>query len=204
MSILWFASKNENKIAELNAILANNMKNIVLKSLNDLDDLNEIDESGFTIEENSLIKAKYLAKKINQPVIADDSGLEILALNNFPGVNSKRWAGNEVDAFQMNKLLLQKCSTLKDRNAQMKTVVTYYEPQTSIYKQFTGILKGEISFDILGNNGFSYDMIFYLPNKSKTLAQLSLKQKNKISHRSIAINKFIQWIESQESINEKN
>ena len=198
--IFWLASNNLSKVMEMNDIFSSRFKNIIIKSMLDLNNISEIQEIEKTIEGNSLLKAKVLAQQINKITIADDSGLEIQALNNFPGVISKRWALPETNSNKINELLLIKCNKLHNKNARLKTVITYYNPKTLFYKQFTGILDGKIHNKIEGNNGFGYDSIFYLGEVKKTLAQLTSEQKNKISQRFKAIDQFLNWLEKEKEI----
>ncbi len=193
--VIWFASKNINKIKELQKILDINLKSkkIVVKSLLDINFKN-IKENKKTIEENSLLKAKTLAFFVKKDVLADDSGLEIEELNNFPGTKSKRWAYPIIDEKKINNLLLKKCENLNNRNARLKTVITYYSYNDKKYYSFVGIINGILSKKQIGKNGFGYDSILYIDKYKKTLGELSFDEKNEISQRYIALKKFIKWI----------
>ncbi len=197
----WLATNNKNKLKEINLILKKIISNYTLKCLSDLDKKIDIAETGLTLEENSLIKAKHLYKLINKPVLADDSGLEIKELNNFPGVYSKRWSFPIIEYNAQNELLLKKCINLKNRSAIMKTVITYYDPKNNICKQFTGIMNGEIAIKQKLGNGFGYDAIFYLPKLNKMVSELTNLQKNMLSHRYQAIKKLCDWLKENNNEN---
>lgn len=182
---LVFASHNENKVNEVRKILPNNFTII---SLNDLNFYEEIPENKNTIEGNSTFKANFIYKKFKLNVFADDTGLEITALNDLPGIKSARYAGPEKDSKKNLNKVLNDLKGIDLRNARFKTVISLiYSGKLNL---FEGIIYGEITRHKIGNGGFGYDTIFKPENYSKTFGEMSSKQKNKISHRAIAINKL--------------
>lgn len=189
---LWFASNNIDKINELKSILQ--PKGYYLKSILDLNSPIEINETGTSFIENAVLKATTLANLVNGPVIADDSGLEILALNNFPGINSARWKG-EMSYHDAMLNILEQMKDENDRTAVFICAIAYVDVDRRITKTFIGKLEGEITTEIKGNDGFGYDQIFYVPAVHATLGELSLADKNKISHRNSAINQLLTFLE---------
>ena len=191
MGQLLFFSNNKNKIIEIRKIF--NKFNIELLSLNDLNISEEPEESGQTFEENAKIKSEYGFNKTGIACFADDSGICIESLSWKPGVLSKRFLNN----FKSNEACFESIikSTEKNskQNAYFKTSIslTIKKGQNVI---FNGKIDGKISKQSKGRFGFGYDPIF-IPNfYKKTLAELSIKEKNEISHRSIAVNKLINFL----------
>jgi XTP/dITP diphosphohydrolase len=187
---LVFASHNENKVSEVRKILPPNFKIISLNELNFFDDIPENEE---TIEGNAIFKSNFIYEKFKTSVFADDTGLEIKALNNLPGVKSARYSGLARDS---NKNINKVLTNLRDENnrkARFKTVISLN--LNGELKLFEGIINGNISYKPIGDKGFGYDPIFIPENYNKTFAEMSFAQKNKISHRSIAINKLISFLE---------
>ena len=175
---ILIATHNENKVKEFRQILPE--YNFI--SLNELKDFNDYEEVGSSFEENSFLKADHFFSKHKLITIADDSGLEVLALNNEPSVNSKRYSGgNDSDN---NKLLLKNLEGIEKRNAKFRCVLTLILEDGDT-TQFEGELEGLISLEPKGDSGFGYDPIFYIPTMQKTLAELGSKYKDKHSHRSI-------------------
>ena len=189
-----FASHNQKKAEEIRSILPSGM---TLLTLHDLDLLEEIPENEATIEGNSAFKANWVLARFGLPCFADDTGLEVLALNGAPGVHSARNAGLERnDVANMNKLLaaLQQAS---DRRAQFKTVMTYCDGL--MQQQFTGVVKGVISNEKTGTEGFGYDPIFIPEDQHKTFAQMPLAEKNMFSHRARAMAQFLEFLKAKVS-----
>ena len=188
---LVFASNNKNKIKEIQLLLP---KNIHLLSLEDIGCTVDIPETANTIEGNAILKADYVTKNFGYDCFADDTGLEVIALNDEPGVYSARYAGEQKkDSDNMN-LLLENLKDKTNRNAQFKTIIALNlkgEPQ----QLFEGIIKGEIIHEKRGNQGFGYDPIFMAEGYFKTFAELSIDEKAKISHRGIAVNKLIVFLQ---------
>lgn len=191
---ICFATHNQNKVFEIQNLLNSNIEII---TLNDLNEIEEIEETENTLEGNALLKATYIYNKYKIPTFADDSGLEVEALNGDPGVYSARYAGLQKNDKDNIKLLLKNMKGIKNRSAQFRTVIAYLDNDQS--QLFEGITKGYIIDKPIGNNGFGYDPIF-IPNElkkdkiEKTLAEISLHEKNKLSSRSKAIMKFIKFI----------
>lgn len=186
---LIFATGNQNKLLEINKIIPNNVKIISLKDLKFSDD---IPENENTIEGNAIYKAKYIYNKFNTNVFSDDTGLEVEALNGEPGVYSARYAGEACDSNDNINKLLKKLKKKKNRNARFKTIIALII-KNKIHT-FEGIINGEILKNQIGENGFGYDSIFRPAGYSKSFAELSINEKNIISHRSLAIKKLINFI----------
>lgn len=186
---LIFATGNQNKLLEINKIIPNNVKIISLKDLKFSDD---IPENENTIEGNAIYKAKYIYNKFNINVFSDDTGLEVEALNGEPGVYSARYAGEACDSNDNINKLLKKLKKKKNRNARFKTIIALII-KNKIHT-FEGIINGEILKNPIGENGFGYDSIFRPAGYSKSFAELSINEKNIISHRSLAIKKLINFV----------
>jgi len=186
---LVFASNNKNKIKEIQLLVPTFIQ---ILSLEDIGCTEEIPETTDTIEGNSILKANYVTEKYGYDCFADDSGLEVDALNGEPGVFSARYAGEpKNDDNNMNKLL----SNLKDktnRKANFKTVICLnYKGKQHL---FTGIINGKIIDEKIGDNGFGYDPIFVANDYTKTFAELSIEEKSNISHRGIAVKQLIEFL----------
>lgn len=188
---LVFASNNKNKIIEIQNMLP---EAIAILSLEDIGCFEEIPETAPTIEGNAILKANYVSEKYGYDCFADDTGLEVTALDGEPGVYSARYAGDQRNANDnMDKLLLN-LENKSNRNAQFKTVITLNLKGQQYL--FTGIAKGEITFEKSGSQGFGYDPIFRPEQYSETFAQLSLEIKNKISHRGKATSQLIAFLKT--------
>lgn len=186
---LAFATNNEHKVEEVKTKLA---KYYQILSLHDLGDDNDIPETGITLDENALIKAQYLYNKYGYTCIADDTGLEVLALDNAPGVYSARYAGEHKSSADNITKLLKELKDKEDRRAQFRTVIALIEDGKKFL--FEGIVSGKISRERRGNQGFGYDSVFEPDGYNKTFAELSLDEKNKISHRAKAIDQLILFL----------
>lgn len=191
MTEIWIATSNKNKVREFKQMFQD--ANIIVKSLLDLENpIPDIPETGITFEENDFCKADFLSKMINKPFLADDSGLEIIGLDYFPGVNTRQWAYPITDSKIINDLLLEKCKLLADRDAQAVCVLCYIDPiKKTVY--FRGVTTGIISDEPIGENAFGYDPIFLLPELGRTYDELTLTEKNKYSHRAKAFHAFKKW-----------
>ena len=186
---LIFATSNQNKVLEIQKILP---KKFNIKRLKDLNYFEDVPENENTIEGNAVFKAKYIYKKFNINVFADDTGLEVEALNGEPGVHSARYAGKTRNSEKNIKKLLKNLKNIKNRNARFKTVIALIiDNKLHI---FSGIVEGYILDSPKGNNGFGYDPIFCPNGFDKSFAELTLKEKNLISHRSLAMKKLIDFI----------
>ena len=186
---LIIASHNENKILEFKKKLG---KKFFLKSLSDIGFKDDIPENENTIEKNAIFKSNFIYKKYKCNVFSDDTGLEIEALNNEPGVRSARYSGEEKNSLKNIKLVLKKLKGISNRNARFKTVISLIIDNKNYC--FEGVVNGTIIDKPKGNLGFGYDPIFVANHMNKTFAEISLEEKNKISHRAIATNKLIDFI----------
>lgn len=186
---LLFATHNQNKVNELRKKLPSSIQLLSLKEINYNDD---IEETGTTIEANAILKAQFIFNKFGKPCIADDTGLEVEALNGEPGVYSARYAGGgKSDQANMDKLLLN-LQGISNRKAQFKSVIAYCNGNSTF--MFEGIVTGKITLEKSGDKGFGYDPIFIPDGFNKTFAQMSMDEKNQISHRAIAVTKFLDFI----------
>lgn len=192
-----FASNNKNKVEEIQNQLPAHIQIVTLEEIGHLED---IEENGKTIEENAIIKADFIANKYKLPCFADDTGLEIEALNGAPGVYSARYAGEEKSADKNMNLVLKNLQNISNRKAQFKTVIALNINNKQYL--FKGIVKGEITYSKTGKNGFGYDPIFEPEHVGKTFAEMSLKEKNKLSHRGRAVTQLISFLNKFELINE--
>ena len=184
-------SSNQKKISELKKIiLIKKLKFVTLKNIN-LKSLPK--EYGKTFKENAIIKSKFGFNKYKLPCVADDSGICISALQNRPGVYSNRFLNKYKTIKKAHYEILKKINKTGNNNAYFKTVIslTYKKNKTIT---FEGIKRGVIVQKMLGKNGFGYDPIFKPNNSKKTFAQMTKKEKNSISHRSIAINKLLKFL----------
>ena len=189
---LVFASNNKNKIKEIQALVPDTIQIISLEAIGCSED---IPETADTIEGNAILKANYITEKYGYNCFADDTGLEVDALNGAPGVYSARYAGEQKDANDnMDKLLSELKDTI-NRNANFKTVICLNLNGTQ--QLFTGIIKGTIIDEKIGTNGFGYDPIFIAEGHQKTFAELSLEEKATISHRGIAVAQLIAFLSKQ-------
>ena len=186
---LIFASHNEHKTTEIRQLLP---PDIQLLSLNDLNYHDEIEESAATLEGNALLKATHVFSLFKLPCFADDSGLEVEALDNRPGVYSARYAGEPKNDDRNIAKLLDDLKESTNRSARFRTVISLILPTTSL--SFEGIIEGEITHEKKGSNGFGYDPVFQPIESSITFAQMSMEQKNTISHRALALEKMISFL----------
>lgn len=186
---LVFASNNKNKIQEIQQLLPSSIE---ILSLEDIGCFEDIPETSNTIEGNAILKANYVTEKYGYNCFADDTGLEVEALNGEPGVYSARYAGEQKSAEDnMNKLIFN----LKDktnRNAHFKTIIALNI--NGKQHLFEGIAKGTITFEKRGFDGFGYDPIFQPLGYTSTFAEISMNEKAKISHRGIATRKLIDYL----------
>ncbi len=184
-----FATQNANKVKEIQNQIGEHFQ---IQSLLDLNYLEELEETQITLEGNALQKARFIYQKFGKNCFADDTGLEIEALNGEPGVYSARYAG-ESKSFEnnMNKVL-KKLEGLENRKAQFRTSIALIKEGKEYL--FNGICKGEITLEKIGEQGFGYDPIFRPDNYSITFAQMELSEKAKISHRGLAINDLIRFL----------
>ncbi|MEL1240494.1 non-canonical purine NTP diphosphatase [Flavobacterium flavipallidum] len=183
---LVFASNNKNKIKEIQQLLPNSIEILSLESIGCHE---EIPETAETIEGNAILKANYVTEKYGYNCFADDTGLEIEALNGEPGVYSARYAGEQKNANDNMDKVLNALADTNNRTAQFKTVIALNI--NGEQHLFTGIAKGEITTKKSGNQGFGYDPIFKPEGYKETFAELDLATKNQISHRGKATQMLI-------------
>ncbi len=183
------ATKNRGKSREIKEILK--IDGVKYLDLYDLDFNDRIVEYGRSFEENALIKAAAIFDRYRKPVVADDSGLEVEALNGRPGVYSARYAGENATDRDNNELLLEELLNLPDidRKARFVCVAVFYY-DVNKYDVEKGEVEGYITHNPVGDQGFGYDPIFYLPDLKKTMAELTPEEKNKISHRGKAFRRL--------------
>lgn len=199
MNKLLFASQNKGKLQEVRSILAPLELEVVSPS--ELGQLNskwssladvDVKETGSTLKENALIKAQFFAESTKLLTVADDSGLLVKALDDFPGVASNRWlAGSDHDR---NVALLKKLKEIEDREAAFVTVLCLIDPNQDDEKFFEGRVKGEIGFQPQGEEGFGYDPIFIPEGFKTSFAELGIDVKNQLSHRQQALVKLSQYL----------
>ena len=190
---IWVATQNAHKVEEISSILSP----IKIKSFLDLENPPEVDENGSTYSENALIKAKALYDIVHEPVFADDSGLEVDALDGKPGIHSARFSGPDTNHARNIAKMLQVLKDVPDekRTARFRCVIVYIDASGKTH-EFSGILEGKIGFEPLGKGGFGYDPIFMLPDKNCSVAQLPASEKNVISHRAYALEKLKEYFKS--------
>ena len=186
---LVFASNNKNKIKEIQQLLPDTIE---LLSLEAIGCHEEIPETADTIEGNAILKANYVTQKYGYDCFADDTGLEVEALNGAPGVYSARYAGMQRNAEDNMNLLLENLKNQDNRTAQFKTVIALNI--NGKQQLFTGIAKGEITLEKSGNQGFGYDPVFQPEGYQETFADLDLEIKNQISHRGKATQLLISYL----------
>ena len=186
---LVFASNNHNKIKEMQLLLPNTIQ---ILSLAEIGCHEEIPETAETIEGNAILKANHVTEKFGYNCFADDTGLEVETLSGEPGVFSARYAGEQKSAEDNMDKLLANLKNKTNRNAQFKTVICLNLDGNQ--QLFTGIIKGKIIEEKIGNQGFGYDPIFQPEGYQHTFAELSLQEKSKISHRGIATNLLLKFL----------
>ncbi|MBJ7881769.1 non-canonical purine NTP diphosphatase [Gelidibacter salicanalis] len=188
---LVFATNNLNKLKEVQRLIPEHVK---LLSLKDIGCIEDVPETQTTIEGNAIQKAEYIKKTYGYDCFADDTGLEVEALNGAPGVYSARYAGEQRNSeYNMQKLLL-KLKAHSNRNAQFKTVIALELNGTQ--HTFTGICPGEITKTKRGYEGFGYDPVFRAEGYEQTFAEISLEEKNRIGHRGIAVKQLVKFLNS--------
>jgi XTP/dITP diphosphohydrolase len=186
-----FASNNQNKILEIQSMLPNSIQILSLESIGCFE---EIPETSDTIEGNAILKANYITQNYGFDCFADDTGLEVEALNGEPGVYSARYAGEQRNADDNMNKLLNELADKTNRTAQFKTVITLNLNGNQYL--FEGIASGEIITEKIGLGGFGYDPIFKPANYDETFAQLSLDIKNEISHRGKATKALLKFLQN--------
>nr|WP_321237381.1 non-canonical purine NTP diphosphatase [uncultured Psychroserpens sp.] len=188
---LVFATNNLNKLKEVQSLIPNHIQ---LLSLKDIGCFEDVPETQLTIEGNAIQKAEYIIEHYGFDCFADDTGLEVAALDGEPGVFSARYAGDQRDANDNMDLLLKNLKDKSDRTAQFKTVIALH--LNNKLETFTGICKGKITKTKHGDKGFGYDPIFKAEGYDKTFAEISLKEKNDIGHRGKAVRLLVSFLSS--------
>lgn len=191
MRELVFATNNQHKTQEVRNLLMNEYK---VLNLNDIGCDTDIPETGDTFAENATLKSRYVADHYQMDCFADDSGLEIEALNQEPGIFSARYSGIKDDKENLN-LVLQKMKGETNRKARFKTVISLIRNGEVFL--FEGIINGTIRAESVGEKGFGYDPIFEPVGYDITFAEMSMDQKNQISHRALAMKKLITFLKEQ-------
>jgi len=186
---LVFATNNLNKLKEVKGLIPQHIK---LLSLKDIGCFEDIQETQDTIKDNALQKAAYIKEKYGYNCFADDTGLQVDALNGAPGVYSARYAGTQRNAKDNMDKLLKELKPFDNRTAQFKTVIALHI-KNEIHT-FTGICKGTITTTGKGEKGFGYDPIFKPKDSTNTFAELSLEEKNKIGHRGKAVSQLVAFL----------
>ena len=187
MKTIWISTSNANKVAEFKKMLSDD---VCIKCLKDLKEPVEIVEDGKTFEENALIKARSLYAILHEPVISDDSGIEVDAMDRMPGVYSARFLGEDTSYDVKNQYIIDQVQG-KVRTARYVCVIAYID-EFGNEKTYRGVCEGEINEEMVGENGFGYDPIFYYPAYKTTLANVSDEMKNAISHRGKAMHLFME------------
>jgi XTP/dITP diphosphohydrolase len=194
---LIFATNNKHKLEEISKLLLNKVKILSLKDVGCFDD---IPEEGQTFEENALQKARYIFDKYKANCFADDSGLEVLALNGKPGVHSARYSISELPEADEKtrseaniKKLLNDLRGIKRREAVFRTVICFIKNGREFF--FEGKISGQITTEKRGSQGFGYDPVFVPDGYNKTFAEMGLEEKNRISHRALAIADFVKHLD---------
>lgn len=183
------ATHNKHKVEELTNIADGDIEFIPLP-----DDFPEIEEDGETLEENALLKARFVHLELRMPTLADDTGLEVEALGGAPGVVTARYAGENATYQDNCRKMLREMEGKQNRKAVFRTVLCYLD-QNGLQHLFEGKVEGEISTQERGSNGFGYDPVFIPTDGGNTLtfAEMTSEEKNKISHRGRALQAFLSW-----------
>jgi XTP/dITP diphosphohydrolase len=189
---LVIATHNNDKKTEMQYALKD--LEVKILSLDSFPEIGEIEESGSTLLENSFIKAKEVYRKTGIPTLADDTGLEVEFLNGAPGVYSARYAGKNVTYEDNVKKLLSELSGVekKLRVAQFRTVISFLSAKKELWVD--GRIEGIITEKPIGKKGFGYDSVFFVPDRDLTFAQMGREEKNKISHRGLALKKMVKLL----------
>lgn len=197
---LVLATQNKNKLIELKRLLKDYPQYEVV-SLAELNVSDDVEETGNSFEANARLKALYYFHKTGYVCLADDSGIEIEALNNEPGIYSARYLGEDTPYHTKNQMILERLKDVNNRKARFVSVVTLVLSENEIYS-FEGIMPGSIAYALRGHNGFGYDPIFIPEGHNLTYAEMEIELKNKLSHRGQAFRKAVIFLEKRNN-NEK-
>jgi len=195
------ATRNKDKARELKTLLFD--AGITARTLDEVDPerkISEVEETGTTLEENALLKARTISAVLGEPAIADDTGLEVDALDGAPGIYAARYAGEGCSyADNVNKLLIALADVpTSERTARFRTVACYTDGEKELTSE--GVVEGLITDTPLGEDGFGYDPVFLIPHLEKTYAQLTNEEKNSLSHRSKAMKSLITLLKEERII----
>lgn len=188
MNEICFVTGNKNKLREVQNLLTN----YKIVSLDDLNFSEDIAETENTIQGNAELKASFIYNKYNIDCFSDDTGLFIDSLDGLPGVKSARYAGENCNSEENINLVLKNLKNKSDRNASFKTAICLILNNTRYF--FEGVINGKITEEKVGNGGFGYDPIFMPEGFDKTFSELTINEKNAISHRGIAVNKLVNFL----------
>lgn len=188
---LFFASQNANKIRELESLVPPGIELLGIDAVTS----QELEETGATLEENALQKAVFVANATGSAAFADDTGLEIDALNGAPGVISARYAGEQKSATDNIARVLRELQAFDNRKARFRTVIALVE--NGQQHLFEGIVDGTITRELRGTSGFGYDPIFVPDGSDKTFAEMTLEEKNQWSHRARAVKKLVDFLSTK-------
>tara|TARA_Y100000768_G_scaffold99516_2_gene72644 strand:+ start:663 stop:1238 length:576 start_codon:yes stop_codon:yes gene_type:complete len=188
MNQICFVTGNKNKLREVQNLLTN----YKIVSLDDLNFSEDIAETENTIQGNAELKASFINNKYNIDCFSDDTGLFIDSLGGLPGVKSARYAGENCNSEENIALVLKNLKDKSDRNASFKTVICLIQNNSTYF--FEGVINGKITEEKVGHSGFGYDPIFIPDGFDKTFSELTINEKNAISHRGIAVNKLVNFL----------
>ncbi len=205
---LVIATRNKGKTAEIRDLLRGFP--VTVKNLDDFGPIPEVEEDGETFDENAYKKASFTSRVLGVPALADDSGIEVKALDDAPGVHSARYAGENATDKQLCEKLLDEMADKSDRKAHFKCVISIAVP-TGQALTYEAQCEGVITEEPAGTNGFGYDPVFYYPQLEKTFAQMTMEEKSTVSHRGKALrevidefDKVLTWIDQNMPIQEKS
>lgn len=192
MKNIVFATNNKNKLREIRDIVGSRYN---ILSLSDINCHEDIPETADTIEGNALLKARFVKEKYGYDCFADDTGLEVEALDNRPGVYSARFAGEECNSEKNIDKLLSELKGIENRKARFRTVIALLKGETE--EEFEGVIYGNISHERHGEGGFGYDKVFVPENYDRTFAEMLTEEKNSISHRAKATRLLIEYLNKE-------
>lgn len=192
MKNIVFATNNKNKLREIRDIVGSKYN---ILSLSDINCHEDIPETADTIEGNALLKARFVKEKYGYDCFADDTGLEVEALDNRPGVYSARFAGEECNSENNINKLLSELEGIENRKARFRTVIALIKGDTE--EEFEGVIYGNISHERHGEGGFGYDKVFVPENYENTFAEMLPEEKNSISHRAKATRLLIEYLNKE-------
>ena len=187
MKRIVFATNNAHKLSEVKAVLGDGYELVTLREVGITED---IPETGETLDENASIKARYVYERTGLDCFADDTGLEVAALNGAPGVRSARYATDGHDFAANNAKLLRELEGKEDRSARFRTVISLI--RNGVEQQVEGVVEGKIATSMSGSEGFGYDPLFIPVGETRTVAEMTDEEKNSISHRANALSLLLE------------